>query len=175
MTANESTPSEGHESTEFERMEMLARAHGISNSTPVAAIWKDSDSEEEFVERAKELEFERTAIEVEVPEDVVKKARERANLHARVADDLTDSDRVVLLLEEHGGELRHQEIVAKTDWKDGKVRGLLDRMEQNGRVEILRLGENHVKLTEPEPRLGEDHDRRVHEDLLNHIQVRYEY
>jgi hypothetical protein len=156
-------------------MEMLARAHGISNSTPIAAIWKDSDSEEEFVERAKELDFERTAIEVEVPEDLVKKARERANLHARMADDLTDSDRVVLLLQEHDGELRLQEIVAKTDWTYGKTRGLLERMEKHGRVEILRLGENHVKLTDPEPRLGEDHDRRVHEDLLNHVHVHYEY
>ena len=71
-----------------------------------------------------------------------------------VADEelLTDEDRVVSLLEEHGGRMRQVNIVDETGWSKSKVSMLLSDMEDDGVVSKLRVGrENIVSLAGHEP------------------------
>ena len=65
---------------------------------------------------------------------------------------LTDEDRVVSLLEEHGGRMRQVNIVDETGWSKSKVSMLLSDMEDDGVVSKLRVGrENIVSLDGHEP------------------------
>ena len=71
-----------------------------------------------------------------------------------VADEelLTDEDRVVSLLEEHGGRMRQVNIVEETGWSKSKVSMLLSDMEDDDVVSKLRVGrENIVSLDGHEP------------------------
>ena len=71
-----------------------------------------------------------------------------------VADEelLTDEDRVVSLLEEHGGRMRQVNIVDETGWSKSKVSMLLSDMEEDDVVSKLRVGrENIVSLSGHEP------------------------
>ncbi|WP_439027032.1 DUF7343 domain-containing protein [Haloarchaeobius sp. DT45] len=65
---------------------------------------------------------------------------------------LTDEDRVLTLLEEHGGRMRQSNIVDETDWSKSKVSMLLSEMEDEGDISKLRVGrENIVSLAGHEP------------------------
>jgi hypothetical protein len=71
-----------------------------------------------------------------------------------VADEelLTDEDRVVSLLEDHGGRMRQVNIVDETGWSKSKVSMLLSDMEDDDIVSKLRVGrENIVSLDGHEP------------------------
>lgn len=86
MTANDSTPSQGHDGNdaeltkgEREALELLLEEHDIPGRVPVETIWKASDGREEFVElaeRAADL-YEPVPVEVDVPSEVVEKAEEQ--------------------------------------------------------------------------------------------------
>jgi hypothetical protein len=65
---------------------------------------------------------------------------------------LTDEDRVVSLIEDHGGRMRQVNIVEETGWSKSKVSMLLSDMEEEGVVSKLRVGrENIVSLDGHEP------------------------
>jgi hypothetical protein len=62
---------------------------------------------------------------------------------------LTDEERVVALLEEHGGRMRQAELTDEFDWSASKTSRLVGQLAEEGTVEKLRLGrENVVALPE---------------------------
>jgi len=65
---------------------------------------------------------------------------------------LSDSDRVVNLLEDNGGRMKQVNIVEETDWSKSKVSMLLSDMEEDGAISKLRVGrENIISLAGHEP------------------------
>ena len=65
---------------------------------------------------------------------------------------LSDSDRVVKLLEDNGGRMKQVNIVDETDWSKSKVSMLLSDMEEDGEISKLRVGrENIISLAGHEP------------------------
>lgn len=65
---------------------------------------------------------------------------------------LTDEDRVVELLESHGGRMKQVNIVEETGWSKSKVSMLLSEMEEEGMLTKIRVGrENIVALDGHEP------------------------
>ncbi|QGA82840.1 putative membrane-associated or secreted transcriptional regulator [Halomicrobium sp. LC1Hm] len=65
---------------------------------------------------------------------------------------LSDSDRVVKLLESNGGRMKQVNIVEETDWSKSKVSMLLSDMEEDGEISKLRVGrENIISLAGHEP------------------------
>ena len=78
--------------------------------------------------------------------------REQAEPDVTEAELLTDSDRVVKLLEENGGRMKQVDIVDSTDWSKSKVSMLLSDMEEEGDISKLRVGrENIISLAGHEP------------------------
>ena len=78
--------------------------------------------------------------------------REPAEPDVAEAELLTDSDRVVKLLEENGGRMKQVDIVDSTDWSKSKVSMLLSDMEEDGDISKLRVGrENIISLAGHEP------------------------
>ena len=64
----------------------------------------------------------------------------------------SDEERVVDLLEAHGGRMKQVDIVARTDWSKSKVSMLLSEMDDDRRISKLRVGrENIVSLAGHEP------------------------
>jgi hypothetical protein len=63
-----------------------------------------------------------------------------------VADEelLSDEDRVVQLLEEHGGRMKQVDIVDETEWSKSKVSMLLSDMEDDGEISKLRVGRENI-------------------------------
>ena len=65
---------------------------------------------------------------------------------------LSDSDRVLQLLEENGGRMKQVDIVDTTEWSKSKVSMLLSDMEDEGAISKLRVGrENIISLAGEEP------------------------
>jgi len=66
-----------------------------------------------------------------------------------IADDplLSDEERVLRLLEREGGRMKQVDIVEATDWSNAKVSQLLSEMDDEGRIDKLRIGrENLISL-----------------------------
>jgi hypothetical protein len=64
----------------------------------------------------------------------------------------SDEERVVALLESHGGRMKQVEIVGNMEWSKSKVSMLLSEMEEDGVISKLRVGrENIVSLAGHEP------------------------
>lgn len=62
---------------------------------------------------------------------------------------LSDEERVERLLSANGGRMKQVDIVAETGWSNAKVSQLLSAMDEEGRVEKLRIGrENLISLPE---------------------------
>lgn len=62
---------------------------------------------------------------------------------------LSDGERVEHLIQRNGGRMRQGDIVSETGWSDAKVSQLLSRLDDEGRIEKLRLGrENLISLAE---------------------------
>lgn len=57
---------------------------------------------------------------------------------------LTPEERVIVLLEEHNGRVRQQDIVAETGYADGTVSQVLNEMEENGRITRYWKGNGKV-------------------------------
>jgi hypothetical protein len=67
-------------------------------------------------------------------------------------DLMSDEERVVSLLEDHGGRMKQVNIVEETGWSKSKVSMLLSEMEDDGTISKLRVGrENIVSLSGHEP------------------------
>lgn len=62
---------------------------------------------------------------------------------------LSDEERVEQMLIDRGGRMKQSAIVEETNWSSAKVSQLLSEMEENGRIEKLRIGrENLISLAE---------------------------
>lgn len=62
---------------------------------------------------------------------------------------LSDRDRVMEILEAAGGEMKQKEIEEETGWSAAKVSQVTSKLEDEGRIEKLRMGrENVVKAAE---------------------------
>lgn len=62
---------------------------------------------------------------------------------------LSDEERVERLLSENGGRMKQANIVKETDWSNAKVSQLLSSMEEEGRIDKLRIGrENLISFPE---------------------------
>jgi len=60
---------------------------------------------------------------------------------------LSDEERVKRLLRDHGGRMKQSKIVEETRWSTAKVSQLLSAMDDEGRIEKLRIGrENLISL-----------------------------
>lgn len=60
---------------------------------------------------------------------------------------LSDEERVERLLDSNGGRMKQADIVKETDWSNAKVSQLLSAMEEEGRIDKLRIGrENLISL-----------------------------
>lgn len=58
-------------------------------------------------------------------------------------------DEVFQVIEEHGGQMRQADLVDETEWSKATVSRLLSTLEDDGRVEKIRVGRgNVVRLTE---------------------------
>ena len=63
----------------------------------------------------------------------------------RVVDRLlSDEERVERLLEANGGRMRQAAIVKETEWSNAKVSQLLSAMDEDGRIDKLRLGRENL-------------------------------
>ncbi len=64
---------------------------------------------------------------------------------------LSNEERVLQLLEEHGGRMKQQQVVQKLDWTEAKTSQVVGNLREEGKVETFRIGRENV-LTLP----GED-------------------
>lgn len=68
---------------------------------------------------------------------------------------LADDDRVVRMLQEHGGRMKQVKIVEETGWSKSKVSMLLSDMEDDNTISKLRVGrENVISLAGHEPEVA---------------------
>jgi len=75
------------------------------------------------------------------------------------AELLSDEERVERLLEASGGRVKQAEVVEQTDWSDAKVSQLLSSMEEEGRINKLRIGrENLITLPGVDPMDTDDQE-----------------
>ena len=65
---------------------------------------------------------------------------------------LSDEERVERLLRRNGGRMKQANIVKETNWSNAKVSQLLSAMDEEGRIDKLRIGrENLITLPGEEP------------------------
>jgi uncharacterized membrane protein len=57
---------------------------------------------------------------------------------------LSDEERVERLLSSNGGRMKQADIVKETDWSNAKVSQLLSAMEEEGRIDKLRIGRENL-------------------------------
>ena len=57
---------------------------------------------------------------------------------------LSDEERVERLLNSNGGRMKQADIVKETDWSNAKVSQLLSAMEEEGRIDKLRIGRENL-------------------------------
>lgn len=57
---------------------------------------------------------------------------------------LSDEERVERLLQSNGGRMKQANIVKETDWSNAKVSQLLSSMEEDGRIDKLRIGRENL-------------------------------
>lgn len=57
---------------------------------------------------------------------------------------LSDEERVEHLLSSNGGRMKQADIVKETDWSNAKVSQLLSAMEEDGRIDKLRIGRENL-------------------------------
>ncbi|MFB6304629.1 MAG: helix-turn-helix transcriptional regulator, partial [Haloferacaceae archaeon] len=66
---------------------------------------------------------------------------------------ISNEERVLRVLDDHGGRMRQSDVVDETDWSKAKVSRVLSRMEEEGEVVKIDVGrENVVARPEEVPR-----------------------
>jgi uncharacterized membrane protein len=60
------------------------------------------------------------------------------------AELLSDEERIERLLERNGGRMKQATIVKETDWSNAKVSQLLSAMDDEGRIDKLRIGRENL-------------------------------
>ncbi|MFB6083427.1 MAG: helix-turn-helix transcriptional regulator [Halorientalis sp.] len=70
---------------------------------------------------------------------------------------LSDEERIERLLEQNGGRMKQATIVEETDWSNAKVSQLLSSMDEDGRIDKLRIGrENLISFPDEDVTDGEE-------------------
>ena len=65
---------------------------------------------------------------------------------------LSDEERVLRLIERNGGRMKQADIVTETGWSNAKVSQLLSAMDEEDRINKLRIGrENLISLPDEDP------------------------
>lgn len=59
-------------------------------------------------------------------------------------DLLSDEERVLRLLEEHGGRMKQQDLIDAVDWSRTKASDVVNEMHRNDQIELFRLGRENV-------------------------------
>lgn len=59
-------------------------------------------------------------------------------------DLLTDQERVIRLLEARGGRMKQQTLIETFDWSRTKASDVVNEMNEDGRIEVFRLGRENV-------------------------------
>lgn len=70
------------------------------------------------------------------------------------SDLLSNEERVLQLLEEHGGRIKQKEITEQQGWSDARTSQVVSDLREQGRIESFRLGRENV-LTLPDVDLEE--------------------
>jgi hypothetical protein len=70
---------------------------------------------------------------------------------------LSDEERVERLLERNGGRMKQANIVSETGWSNAKVSQLLSSMDDDGRIEKLRIGRENL-ISFPDEDITGDND-----------------
>jgi hypothetical protein len=74
---------------------------------------------------------------------------------------LSNEERVLRLLDQHGGRIKQQQVAGELDWTDAKTSQVVSELREAGELESFRLGRENV-LTLPdvslEPDAGESGD-----------------
>ena len=66
---------------------------------------------------------------------------------------ISDEERILTIVRQHGGRIKQVDIVEKTDWSNAKVSQLLSHLEKKGFIDKLRIGrENLISLRRNEGR-----------------------
>jgi|MDTE01.1.fsa_nt_gb hypothetical protein len=66
---------------------------------------------------------------------------------------ISDEERVLTIVQQHGGRIKQVDIVEKTDWSNAKVSQILSHLEAKGFIDKLRIGrENLISLRRNEGR-----------------------
>jgi hypothetical protein len=60
------------------------------------------------------------------------------------AELLTNEERVLQLLEEHGGRIKQQQVVAELDWTEAKTSQVVTSLREEEQIEVLRIGRENV-------------------------------
>ncbi|MFC7019331.1 MULTISPECIES: helix-turn-helix transcriptional regulator [Haloarcula] len=67
---------------------------------------------------------------------------------------LSDEERVERLLEQSGGRMKQARIVKETGWSNAKVSQLLSSMDEDGRIDKLRIGRENL-ISFPDEEIGD--------------------
>lgn len=65
---------------------------------------------------------------------------------------LSNEERVLKLLDEHGGRIKQQAVVEGLGWTDAKTSQVVGKLREDGEIEVFRLGRENV-LTLPDEEL----------------------
>ena len=57
---------------------------------------------------------------------------------------LSDEERVLRLLDDNGGRMKQANIVKETGWSNAKVSQLLSSMDEDDRIDKLRIGRENL-------------------------------
>jgi len=57
---------------------------------------------------------------------------------------LSNEERVLRLLEQHGGRMKQQQVVEELGWTDAKTSQVVGELRESGRVDVFRLGRENV-------------------------------
>lgn len=62
---------------------------------------------------------------------------------------LSNEERVLQLIDDHGGRIKQQRVVAELEWTEAKTSQVVSGLREDDRIEVFRIGRENV-LTRPE-------------------------
>ena len=73
---------------------------------------------------------------------------------------LSNEERVLRLLEEHGGRIKQQAVVSELDWTEAKTSQVVRKLREGGEIEVFRIGRENVLVLPSEETIGSLDDLR---------------
>ncbi|WP_276255160.1 helix-turn-helix transcriptional regulator [Halomontanus rarus] len=79
---------------------------------------------------------------------------------------LSNEERVMRLLEEHGGRIKQQQVVTELDWTEAKTSQVVSGLREEDQIEVFRIGrENVLSLPDDAGRSDIDTDTETYTDV----------